>query len=80
MTNCDRHLSMDDKKRLGLLWSFQQRQTEFHLLEEHIQAAQTEADELEEQLMVTNFTLSALLAEKCTRIPCKRTVHIRLGR
>ncbi|EEC12148.1 hypothetical protein IscW_ISCW020435 [Ixodes scapularis] len=75
--NYNQCLPMDDDECLGIMWSLQQQRTQFLLLEERIQAAETEADELEEKLMATNFTVAALLAEKWTTIPRERVVYVR---
>lgn len=64
----DQRLPMDDDECLSIMWSLQQQRTQFLLLEERIQVAEMDADELEEKLMATNFTVAALLAEKCTTI------------
>ncbi|XP_040071660.1 uncharacterized protein LOC120844100 [Ixodes scapularis] len=70
---------MDDEC-LGFMWSLQQQRTQFLLLEERIQAAEMEEDELEERLMATNFPVATLLAEKWTTIPRERAVYVRSGR
>ncbi|KAG0440542.1 hypothetical protein HPB47_016253, partial [Ixodes persulcatus] len=76
----DQRLPMDDDECLGIMWSLQQQRTQFLLLEERIQVAETEADELEEKLVATNFTVAALLPEKWTTIPRVRVVYVRSGR
>lgn len=56
------------------------RRIEFNQLFESIQATEEEADELEEQLVATSFTVAALLAQRFMRIPRKRAVYVRWGR
>ncbi|KAM7306559.1 protein ANTAGONIST OF LIKE HETEROCHROMATIN PROTEIN 1 [Ixodes scapularis] len=80
VTDGDERLAMDDDDCMGILWSLHQRRIEFNQLEESIQATEEAADELEEQLVATNFTVAALLAQRFTRIPREREMYVRSGR
>ncbi|KAG0432602.1 hypothetical protein HPB47_020700 [Ixodes persulcatus] len=71
---------MDDDDCMGILWSLHQWRIEFNQLEESIQATKEAADELEEQLVATNFTVAALLAQRFTRYPRERAMYVRSGR
>ncbi|XP_029843768.2 uncharacterized protein LOC8030648 [Ixodes scapularis] len=80
VTDGDERLAMDDDDCMGILWSLHLRRIEFNQLGESIQATEEAADELEEQLVATNFTVAALLAQRFTRIPREREMYVRSGR
>ncbi|KAG0423642.1 hypothetical protein HPB47_000587 [Ixodes persulcatus] len=58
---------MDDDELLVMVWSLQQQGIQFYLFEERIQAIETEADILEEQLHATNCTIAAILKHRLTK-------------
>ncbi|CAN7940812.1 unnamed protein product [Ixodes hexagonus] len=71
---------MGDDECLSVAWSLQQRRTEFHHLEERIQAMETEAHQLEEKLLATNFSVYAVMTHMLMKIPRERAVYVRSGR